>query len=946
MVHDSNKVAGLFPPPVLRGRVGRGFFAAVALLVTVTMWADVIKLTNQQLEAEFDDRGLVSIRDRGLDQALVVHDGFSITVGDVPIDGSALRKPTRDQKEVTITYRYESAPYTVEIVYELKPQWRFISKQLLLSVEGKPSFHVGAVNGFRASIDRPIADEYRHHGGSYGAFLRFGQLARPSLGAFFVVQNPFMLWARDGQGVSVSYLADMDWRSADGPFASDRACIGLYKPTGTRFPARMVPEWKYVPDPKQAGAGPQLDLAEIEAMTDCVRAFLLFHPQQSTRVHVPWCENDYQIDCGTDQGRREYERIIDQAADMGCQYMICTPANSRLSSVADNSDDWGWENVLWLGLGQKIRKGQWDPDRDEIPPSVRELLDHAASRHVKLLAYVYPSLPFKQDPLWTKDSHGANSGSRSFQDWLIDKLVTFQKRTGVGGFCFDHWFLNYKGASPYAQWAGCRRVLETLRQRLPEVVIDGRQSYQNYGPWTWLAGTYPHPLTNDEQPESFRAFPDLHFDRVSADRQRFAAWRYRVDNFCPAEILPGYVTHQTQRYASDGQMPRTAFRTRDWDVLGWKYSVICSIGTAPFNHVLNMLPARDPSEYEHFSQADKQWLRRWLDWTDRNADLLRRIRPITGQPMVGRVDGTAAIASNRGYVFLFNPNHRAMKADFVLDDSLGLTGGEFLLECLYPVDGLKIGNRSRAVWRFGDHVSIPIEGAQAMVLSITPWAASERPVPFNLRGDVSLKDGRLAVTNATGPTGHEVELQVVCPAGQPVTSLRVNGVDLPFQRDRDVVTAKVRFAGSIFDHDQQVGRYDPAFTGGTFRGSFIVPSRILQQLAARKTSWPIPYTDDDLKATWLAPWRLLLFINVADPTQDMPVTMTLDERPVPLQKAYSSIYPQAPDRTFVGWYLDLSSIQPDRQHHLTVTLPNLAPGQFQGLFFDNVETTYTQTIER
>ena len=34
-------------------------------------------------------------------------------------------------------------------------------------------------------------------------------------------------------------------------------------------------------------------------MTRCVDAFVLFRPQKSLRVHVPWCENDYQIDVAT-----------------------------------------------------------------------------------------------------------------------------------------------------------------------------------------------------------------------------------------------------------------------------------------------------------------------------------------------------------------------------------------------------------------------------------------------------------------------------------------------------------------------------------------------------------------------------------------------------------------------------------------------------------------------
>ena len=80
---------------------------------------------------------------------------------------------------------------------------------------------------------------------------------------------------------------------------------------------------------------------------------------------------------------------------------------------------------------------------------------------------------------------------------------------------------------------------------IPDIVIDGRQAYQNYGPWSWLAGSYPHPTSTDEQPESFISFPDLKLDRVSADRERYTAYRYRNYEFAPSEIVPGFITHQT-----------------------------------------------------------------------------------------------------------------------------------------------------------------------------------------------------------------------------------------------------------------------------------------------------------------------------------------------------------------------------------------------------------------
>jgi hypothetical protein len=55
---------------------------------------------------------------------------------------------------------------------------------------------------------------------------------------------------------------------------------------------------------------------------------------------------------------------------------------------------------------------------------------------------VYPSLPFLQQKEWTSwvpnsqpgGDLGADTGQRSFQNWLIGKLVDFQRSTGAGAY--------------------------------------------------------------------------------------------------------------------------------------------------------------------------------------------------------------------------------------------------------------------------------------------------------------------------------------------------------------------------------------------------------------------------------------------------------------------------------------------------------------------------------
>lgn len=109
-----------------------------------------------------------------------------------------------------------------------------------------------------------------------------------------------------------------------------------------------------------------------------------------------------------------------------------------------------------------------------------------------------------------------------------------------------------------------------------------------------------------------------------------------------------------------------------------------------------MIPARDKAERQAFSQADKDWIRNWLQWTEQNRDYLRHTRSILHQPQIGKLDGTSAIQNDRGYLFLFNPNYKALRDSIRLDGDIGLeTGSEFVLRELYPRKGVCGANLAR-----------------------------------------------------------------------------------------------------------------------------------------------------------------------------------------------------------------------------------------------------------
>jgi hypothetical protein len=81
---------------------------------------------------------------------------------------------------------------------------------------------------------------------------------------------------------------------------------------------------------------------------------------------------------------------------------------------------------------------------------------------------------------------------------------------------------------------------------------------------------------------------------------------------------------------------------------------------------------------------------------------------------------------------------------------------------------------------------------------------------------------------------------------------------------------------------------------------------------------------------------------MGEPSDATLVKLELDGTPVPLTRAYASV--REHPESFVGWYADLSRIDPDKIHTVRLTLPELKPDRFKGLFFDNVENEFTEKL--
>jgi hypothetical protein len=389
----------------------------------------------------------------------------------------------------------------------------------------------------------------------------------------------------------------------------------------------------------------------------------------------------------------------------------------------------------------------------------------------------------------------------------------------------------------------------------------------------------------------------------------------------------------------------TSYRARDWDYLGWRYSVFSSVAVAGWNNVLNMLPARDSAENATFRETDRAWLRRWLSWTATNKELLRRTRTILGQPSLGKVDGTSAIVGDHGFIFLFNPDARRLAARIPLDASIGLESGErYTLREMHPLEGRRLGKPGEGFWHRGDTATVSLDGGSALVIELTPASARvTAPVVFGSTGGASVADGVLALTGVAGEAGLTERLTVALPLGTAVANATVNGVAANIASRRgDVIDVDVQFSGAEFHQLQPVVTWDSTFTGGRVAGTFTIPQRVFDQLRARRRAWPIPWTSEDYRTTWLVPERLLLYAPFREPDDRWEARLLIDGKPVEFRKAYTAV--RAVRSTFVGFYADLSLLEADKAYHFVLELPALKPGQFRGLYFENVEPEYVSTV--
>eukprot|EP01061_Rhynchopus_euleeides_P004836 TRINITY_DN14033_c0_g2_i1.p1 TRINITY_DN14033_c0_g2~~TRINITY_DN14033_c0_g2_i1.p1 ORF type:complete len:930 (+),score=373.12 TRINITY_DN14033_c0_g2_i1:78-2867(+) len=775
-----------------------------------------------------------------------------------------------------------------------------------------------------------------------GAFVRFAPPAGASYSSLIVMlQAPYGSYQVQAASVTSGFTGI--WRHTAG--------VGSVVATHL-IGSCIVPEGDYTPE---LGSG--LFTTEINEVKSAARALFIGEKRTTPiTLQVGWDENDYCLDINSTDGLNAYKRIIQQNAALGNEYVIFAPQDAKHSNrfTPPAIDGWGWEHLLWFTMGKLVRTGEWDPINDPVPQDILDFVSYADSLGVKLLVYIYPGIPFAPLAKYpyqiaTAASQTLDMANPDVQKWQIDAMSAFLTKTGAKGISFDHDFIAGSPDFAYQQYMGFRHIRAELTARHPDIVFDNRQNAHALGPFYNLENGYTEPLISDENPETYGIpMTSWHTDIVVATYVRTVNYRYSIKELIPMERMPGMISHQTERTADNGIALCAGtndcynFNTRDFDLLGYRYSLLSTVGTAGLNLMWSMIPARDESEFNLFPQEERDFISRWRQFAFDNFEVLKNTAPIAsfGAPAFGKIDGTAAMKDCSGYIFLYNPNFDVHdNATFKVDMSTQLKCGSSPAGSQFKVSELFPQNRTVGVWTYADTVTLAVQQQGVLVLQVE---ACNGPCSLPPVVGASVVGGRLrgAMGTTTRVTVAREALDTLIPG--KVCNVKGSGedgsvqVDVQFAGERLVSPHRAAVHGSLQADDVWYN-----FTAEVTAG-------MQAQLKHWETYYPIPWDPAvDYSALWLAPSRLPLYFPFTAPDMSRNLTLYVNGTKTALELAGTSRGAKHYPRTFTGFWwnaTDLVSAAPS-SHSISLYSPTGFTEQgFMGPYWENLAEQYTHEI--
>lgn len=246
------------------------------------------------------------------------------------------------------------------------------------------------------------------------------------------------------------------------------------------------------------------------------------------------------------------------------------------------------------------------------------------------------------------------------------------------------------GDANYACQRMLDRLLTEVRRRRPNIYVIMCRPFQDLGVWAQRNVDACFTLVESGTDSS---------NIVGGDEVRTAS-RVRVHH----QFFPHWID-QSLLFQSCADLNHTPV----WSSAKLDYILISALSCSP--NLLMYLPTKNG-----IPEADKAEIRKWLHWGRKNIEYLKVRKDLPDWPAPGKIDGSAHLVGQRGFVFLFNPSRDPLQGAFALsDESIGLAGnGTYQISQQHPAAEHAI------TAQHGETVRWDVPGETAVILEIQP----------------------------------------------------------------------------------------------------------------------------------------------------------------------------------------------------------------------------------
>lgn len=599
--------------------------------------------------------------------------------------------------------------------FELKEDCHFIEKWIVIKNTSDHALRIRAISqdiSFNTCFEDII--EYSTFGNLYQDRVPVGFIGRDRKGGiFYLLECPFFSMTKAGNCMIISQEPGIILGQGE-EFINERTALGVYQ----------LEMEEFIPDYPKKGM---------------MNWPLPWHDVNPSRTHLDWGEIR-SLQNLTSIVMPRLSNTINVALNPFCSNITGFPNSDTLPKMLRFMDGYEKLGVNLIGLpfpfqddhvGYEVRR---NPDEIE---SMKMLVDAARKKNIRVAGFVVPTSidwghTVRRTDKWQVMEADGSLGDNclahnEYRDWLLQALIDTTEAFGLNGWGFDfvvfetcfsqeHSHLPGEG-SRYQAYRNLEYILRSLRQKYAGITLAGFMGTMSSAPWSVKEFNYVHQYYDHSRPVC-APFPSIRGDIRTADNFRLGSFLKSALSFVP----PYRIYSAVGSYI--GEEP-----TKTIDRQALEYSFLSSIGTGPETTMFHYYPKHDK-----FSPKAISFCRKWLKWTLKNEKYLLHRRELFGEPRLDGIDGYSYILGNRGFVFLFNPNHYTIKQSVSLDKKIGLERkGQYLLNELYPEESI-VSFRKKMVFNYGDKVEIRIQAESVKVLEISPNIKTRTPAKSDKAG--------------------------------------------------------------------------------------------------------------------------------------------------------------------------------------------------------------------